>query len=108
MNIKHHNPNDLILDRKIELFLNKLDIYDEGIVDNIWLFEQGDYIIEEGLIQFSEEDMTRYFTTEDDFTMKIYIDKYEFYLTSRLYNLLELNYDLDLHESVYRIALDEI
>ena len=108
MNIKHHNPNDLILDRKIELFLNKLDIYGEGIVDNIWLFEQGDYIIEEGLIQFSEEDMTRYFTTEDDFTMKIYIDKYEFYLTSRLYNLLELNYDLDLHESVYRIALDEI
>ena len=108
MNIKHHNPNDLILDRKIELFLNKLDIYDEGIVDNIWLFEQGDYIIEEGLIQFSEEDMTRYFTTEDDFTMKIYIDKYEFYLTSRLYNLLELNYDLDLHDSVYRIALDEI
>lgn len=108
MNIKHHNPNDLILDRKIELFLNKLDIYDEGIVDNIWLFEQGDYIIEEGLIQFSEEDMTRYFTTEDDFTMKIYIDKYEFYLTSRLYNLLELNYNLDLHESVYRIALDEI
>lgn len=108
MNIKHHNPNDLILDRKIELFLNKLDIYDEGIVDNIWLFEQRDYIIEEGLVQFSEEDMTRYFTTEDDFTMKIYIDKYEFSLTSRLYNLLELNYDLDLHESVYRIALDEI
>ena len=52
--------------------------------------------------------MTRYFTTEDDFTMRIYIDKYEFTLTSRLYNLLELNYQLDLHESVYRITLDEI
>lgn len=90
------------------MFLNKLDIYNEHIVNNIWLYEQGDYIIEEGLVQFSDEDMTRYFTTEDDFTMRIYIDKYEFTLTSRLYNLLELNYQLDLHESVYRITLDEI
>ena len=108
LDINHHNPQDLILDRKIELFLNKLDIYNEHIVNNIWLYEQGDYIIKEGLVQFSDEDMTRYFTTEDDFTMRIYIDKYEFTLTSRLYNLLELNYQLDLHESVYRITLDEI
>ena len=108
LNINHHNPQDLVLDKKIELFLNKLDKFEDHIIDNIWLFEQDDYIISEGLVQFNDSDLTQYFTTDDDFDMKIYIDKYEFTLTSKLYSLLELNYQLNFHESVYRIALDEI
>lgn len=108
LDIPHHNPNDLVLDRRAELFLSRLDEYNEGIIDRIWLHEQNMYIINEGLLQINDKDLMRYFTTDDDFRMHIYISGHKFTISSRLYALLELNYKLDMHESVYRIAIDEI
>lgn len=108
LDIPHSNPNDLRLDRRIEFVLNKLDKFNEGIVNNIWLYEQSMFIEPEGLIQFDDADLTRYFTTNDDFILNLYIDKYNFTISSNLYGLIELYYQLNLHELVYRVVINEI
>lgn len=108
MDIPHSKPNDLQLDRRIEFVLNKLDKFNEGVVDSIWLYEQSMFIEPEGLIQFDDTDLTRYFTTNDEFTLNLYIDKYNFTISSNLYGLIELYYQLNLHELVYRVVIDEI
>lgn len=108
LDIPHSNPNDLRLDRRIEFVLNKLDKFNEGVVNNIWLYEQSMFIEPEGLIQFDDADLTRYFTTNDDFILNLYIDKYNFTISSNLYGLIELYYQLNLHELVYRVVINEI
>ena len=101
--LNHDNPSDLILDPRIERFIEHLDIYNEGMVDSIYLSEQTGFILEEGLIQFDDKDILRYFTTNDDFIMKLFISGHKYTISSKLYNLLENQYQLDLNECIYRI-----
>ena len=51
------------------------------------------------------KDIFRYFTTDDDFIMKLYISGHKFTISSKLYNCLENEYKLDLHECIYRISI---
>ena len=44
--------------------------------------EQPGFIINNGLIQFDEKDIFRYFTTDDDFIMKLYISGHKFTISS--------------------------
>ena len=105
LDIPHDNPEDLVLDRRIELMLNRLDVWKEGIVTNISLICQSGFIDSEGLIQFDDNDLLRYFTTNDDFTMALYINGHKWSISSRLYFLIEQRYKLDLHELVYKISI---
>ena len=105
LDIPHDNPEDLILDRRIELMLNRLDVWKEGIVTNISLICQSGFIDNEGLIQFDDNDLLRYFTTDDDFIMALYINGHKWSISSRLYSLIEQRYKLDLHELVYKISI---
>ena len=105
LDIPHDNPEDLILDRRIELMLNRLDIWKEGIITNISLICQRTFIDSEGLIQFDDADLFRYFTTNDDFTMALYINGHKWSISSKLYFLIEQKYKLDLHELVYKISI---
>ena len=105
LDIPHDNPEDLILDRRIELMLNRLDIWKEGIVTNGSLICQSGFIDNEGLIQFDDNDLLRYFTTDDDFIMALYINGHKWSISSRLYFLIEQRYKLDLHELVYKISI---
>ena len=105
LDIPHDTPEDLILDRRIELMLNRLDVWKEGIITNISLIYQPDFIDNEGLIQFDDKDLLRYFTTNDDFIMALYINGHKWSISSRLYFLIEQKYKLDLHELVYKISI---
>ena len=105
LDIPHDNPFDLKMERRIEFLIQRLDTWNEGVVNNVYLIEQGDVIVEDGIIQFTEEDLTRYFTTTDDFLMKVYISNHRFLFSSKLYQLLETQYHLDFHSSVYRISV---
>ena len=105
LDIPHDNPEDLILDRRIELMLNRLDVWKEGIVTNVSLICQSGFIDNEGLIQFDDNDLLRYFTTDDDFIMALYINGHKCSISSRLYFLIEQRYKLDLHELVYKISI---
>ena len=105
LDIPHDNPEDLILDRRIELMLNRLDVWKEGIITNISLICQKDFIDNEGLIQFDDNDLLRYFTTDDDFIMALYINGHKWSISSKLYFLIEQKYKLDLHELVYKISV---
>ena len=105
LDIEHNNPQDLILDPVLERFLSRLDSLNIGIVDNVYLVEQTGFIEPEGLLQFTDEDLLRYFTTKDIFKMNIFISNYHFQISSNLYSLLENKYQLDFHISVYRLAV---
>lgn len=105
LDLVHDYPNDLILDPTIEKFLSFLDKNNEGVLTNINLVEQDGFINPNGLIQFKDSDLLRYFTTNDEFVMKLYINNHKFTITSKLYFLLEQAYNLDLHEVAYSITI---
>ena len=105
LDIPHDNPCDLMLDIRLERLLNKLDRWDLGVVDNVYLSEQTDFINPEGLIQFADSDLLRYFTTKDNFPMAVFIGNHKFFISSNLYTLLESKYQLDLHVSAYRLVV---
>lgn len=105
LDIEHDNPQDLILDPVLERFLSRLDSLNIGIVDNVYLVEQTGFIEPEGLLQFTDEDLLRYFTTKDIFKMNIFISNYHFQISSNLYSLLENKYQLDFHISAYRLTI---
>lgn len=105
LDIEHDNPQDLILDPVLERFLSLRDSLNLGIVDNIYLVEQNGFIEPEGLLQFTDEDLLRYFTTKDTFKMNIFISNHHFQISSNLYSLLENKYQLDFHISAYRLAV---
>jgi hypothetical protein len=105
LDIEHNNPQDLILDPILERFLSLRDSLNLGIVDNIYLVEQSGFIEPDGLLQFTDEDLLRYFTTKDIFKMNIFISNHHFQISSNLYSLLENKYQLDFHISAYRLAV---
>jgi len=105
LDIEHDNPRDLILNPVLERFINKLDRWDQHVVDNIYLIEETGFISSDGLLQFSDEDMLRYFTTNDHFDMTIYISGHKFKISSTLYSLLENKYQLDFHVSLYKFII---
>ena len=105
LDIPHDNPADLMLDRRIEFMLSRLDTWKDGVVTNVSLICQHDFIDSEGLIQFDDADLLRYFTTNDDFIMALYINGHKWSISSRLYFLIEQRYKLDLHELMYKISI---
>lgn len=103
----HNNPVDLRIDPVFERILDHLDKFNEGKV-NIYVIQQEDIIIPEGLLQFDEKDILRYLTTDEDFTMNVYISGHQYTISSRLYTLLEHNYNFNFHKETYRLSTDDI
>lgn len=85
--------------------MDRLDVYQDGKVSSIYLVEQREYIDPDGLIQFSDNDLLRYFTTNDRFMMKIFINNHKFKISSNLYTALENKYKADFHISAYKIVI---
>ena len=108
LDVPHNDPRDLIIDPILERFLSIRDKDKEGIITNIYLSEQQDYINEDGLLQFSEKDLLRYFTTNESFKMNIFISNHHFQISSELYTILESQYQLDFHIALYRFVVYEI
>lgn len=106
LDLPHDNPSDLRLDSRLEKFIEHLDTWNNEVVDRIYLDEQTGFICPEGLIQFSDKDLLKYFTTSNNnFDMDLFISGHKFTISSRLYTLLENVYHLDFHISVYKISI---
>ena len=102
--LHHQKVNHLRLDQKVERCLSRLDTDKNGLV-SIYLNNQCNYINDRGIVQFVEQDISRYFITNDDFLINVYIDDHHFFVSSNLYLLIENEYNLNLHENVYKIEL---
>lgn len=103
--LDHNQLSDLSIDPVFERLFNIMDKYKEERMC-VYLYEESSIIINEGLIQFTEEDILRYLTTNDDFIMDLYIEDHKFSISSKLYQLLEQNYNFNFHKYTYRIEVD--
>ena len=108
LDIEHNNPKDLVLDPVLEKLLSRIDKHNEGVVENLYLSEQQDYVNQNGLLQFSEKDLLQYFTTSEPFMMTIFINNHAFKISSELYTLLETKYQFDFHMILYRFVVYDI
>lgn len=89
-------------EKKIDLYLNKLDIFDANEL-NVEFEEIG--IIFEGIniVYFNENDIVRYLTTDDDFNIRFIINGHEFSISSDLYWALENQFNFNFHKNSYKI-----
>lgn len=69
----------------------------------ITLKEQSEVLNINPIIQFEEQDIVRYLTTDDTFFITIYIKDHPFYITSELYTLLEELFNLDFSNKMYTL-----
>lgn len=79
--------------------LNKCDIQHNGIL-TVCLTEQSS-VLHNRIIQFAEEDVYRYFITDDEFNLRVYFGDFEFSISSNLYWLLESQFNVNFHKAVY-------
>lgn len=100
--IDHESALDIQLSPKVERVLFRFLHGDEC---EIVFYEQYDILADYGVIQFKEEDIVRYLTTDDTFDLTCYIDGHEFQISSDLYTTLELQYNFNFHKTLYRIEI---
>lgn len=107
LDIEHEDPSDLVISPVLERFLSIYDFFKSGEVD-VYLIEQNGFIVQDGLVQFSDQDLLRYYTTNDKFMMDLFIQNHKYKISSTLYSILETKYKLDLHTVTYRLSTYEI
>lgn len=101
--IYHNNSSELQLDEKLEHVIQWLAKERDEI--EIVFYEQYDVLANLGNLEFNEEDINRYMTTDDDFDLRFYIDGHCFLISSDLYSLLEQQYNFEFHKNIYRIEV---
>lgn len=97
--INHDDLEDIILNDKVEKVLSILDKNKSGTVI-IGINEQNT-ILYPNTIQFRDEDLTRYFTTNDEFDFIVYIGEKTYPISSSLYSLLEELFNFNFHKMLY-------
>lgn len=102
--IPHDDLRDISLCPRAERILDHLDKFNYGEVE-ISLTEEFSIISDQHILQFDESDITRWFTTSDDFYMNVYIDNHHFTISSDLYSLFEIHYQFKFHENIYRVEI---
>ena len=104
--IEHESLDDLQLDQKIERILTKIASTNEFDTEkvSIYIIEQNT-ILHENTIQFRDEDLNRYFTTNDDFDFIVYIGDKTFPISSTLYSLLEELFNFNFHKTLYACCI---
>lgn len=104
--INHEYGSDISLDRKIERYLN-LFSKNSGDVDEITIeLEEIPIIVEDiNLIFFNESDITRFYTTDDDFNLRFEVNDHEFEISAYLFVCFESQFDLNFHETLYKLHI---
>lgn len=97
--INHDSLDDICLDSKVEKCLSILD-KDRSEIVTFSINEQNT-ILYGNTIQFRDEDLNRYFTTNDDFDFIIYIGERTYPISSILYSLLEETFNFNFHKTLY-------
>lgn len=104
--IKHEYNSDISLDQKIEKYLNKFS-KSLGDIDEITVeLEEIPIITEDiNLIFFNESDITKFYTTDDDFNLRFEVNNHEFEISAYLFGCFELQFDLNFHETLYKLHI---
>lgn len=105
-NIQHDDPMDLMLDPKIEKLFSYLDKNHCGELH--FLLSEVHSWLEKNTIQFKDKDVIRWLSTNDTFTMNVYVDDHEFEVSSLLIDLLEEQFNTNFHKTLYCIKLINI
>lgn len=103
--VTHEYSSDISLDQKIERYLtaygNRCGT-DEITVE----LEEIPLILEDfNLIYFSEADITRYYTTDDDFELTFEINGHEFKISDYLFSCFENQFNINFHENLYKLHI---
>lgn len=99
------DAKDLVLPEKFNRYLNYINRENKDTI-YVELFEQDAIVIKEGLVEFTDEDLTKYFTTAEDFNMTVFINKRKFTISTRLFTLLEENFELGLGQNIFRLVVE--
>lgn len=102
--INHNDVQELVLDPKFEKYLSLIDTNKTGCL--IINFSQCHEFIENALF-FKDEDINRYFITNDSFDLTCFILNHQFKISSKLYCLLEREYDFSFHQFIYKINISK-
>lgn len=104
--VNHEYDSDISLDPKIEKYLNNYSVK-SGYVDEVTIeLEEISMITEDiNLIFFNESDITRYYTTDDDFNLRFEINDHEFEIDAYLFECFELQFNLNFHENLYKLHI---
>lgn len=103
LNVNHESLDEIALDEKIERMLFILDRSRAGEF-LCTIYETG-CILYSNTIQFSDDSLRRYFTTNDDFNIDFWIGDRSFQISSTLYSLLEYQYEFNFHDTLYCIKI---
>lgn len=102
--VNHNDVQELVLDPKFEKYLSLIDTNKTGCL--IINFSQCHEFIENALF-FKDEDINRYFITNDSFDLTCFILNHQFKISSKLYCLLEREYDFSFHQFIYKINISK-
>lgn len=104
--VDHEYDSDISLDLKIERYLNNFSAK-SGYIDEVTIeLEEIPMIIEDiNLIFFNESDITRYYTTDDDFNLRFELNDHEFEIDAYLFGCFELQFNLNFHENLYKVHI---
>lgn len=103
--IPHEKGLDISLDTYTERFLSLWSAF-KDISEVSFLIEEIPWIQDEkNVIYINEEDLTRYFVTDDYFSIRFVIDNKEFSIGVYLYYCLTEAFNLSFHTGLYQIKL---
>ena len=105
LDVNHSSLDEITLDEKIEKILSRLQSGCDEF--KLVIYESGSILYNDTL-QFADESLNRYFTTNDDFDIEFWIGDRNFKISSTLYYLLECQYEFNFHDTLYRIELCSI
>ena len=105
-NLDHNLGTDLSLGEAIENKLNELSI--AMCTDKLtFIIEEVPWIINESeIIYINEEDLTRYYITDDYFPMRFIVNNQEYSIEMSAYDLIITDLDLKFHTDLYQIKLE--
>lgn len=104
--VSHFYGSDISLDVKIEKVLDKFSKFLSNTEEFIIELEEIPLITEEdNLVYFDESDITRFYTTDDDFDLRFEVNGREFKISAYLFNCLEEQFDINIHETLYKLYI---
>ena len=104
--VNHCYGNDISLDIKIERILNIFSTWLNDTEEFTIELEEIPLITEDfNLIYFDESDITRFYTTDDDFDLRFEINNHEFKISAYLFSCLEEQFNVNIHETLYKLHI---
>ena len=103
LDIKHIDAEDIAFNRKINLMLNLFDVDKTGYLE-IDLSESWTYV-PDNAIYIYDDDLLRYFTTDDTFDVRFIVRDIELSISSDMYSLIESQYNPNFHKTLYTIEI---